>query len=269
MLQKPSGCTDCKLFSSSSGFSSVSGPLNSGAIFVSGPLSPTELETGNVFSGSSGILLDRTLSRGGIRLRDYNIQAAVKCCPADDTLTSDIVKYCYSKHGWTGEAIAGQNKVIIAMGQEALVALTGTDQDILDMRGYAIWDSQRNCWIMPTVHPDFVKMGHSDFAPVVLNDVRNALVLRGKLPEQVHPVKNYLIDPDERQFLEWVARYNVAYSNNPAIKLAFDIETPWKHDEDEEESDFDDLRDDQKRRIDRISFSYKPHTGISFPYKWE
>ncbi len=255
-------CQGCQLENTSSGYTQLLDPGVSGVLFYSGPASPTELEVGLPLVGSSGLLLDRTLSRGGIRLADHGRVAAVRCQPADGTLTPEIVKYCHSRHEKSNFTF--KPKVIVAMGQEALVALTGTDQDILDMRGYAIWDQQRNCWIMPTVHPDFLRAGHSDYGAVLLSDVQRALVLREMAPDSMKRYYRYTLDPTESETWNWIKGLVNAIKLFPTLKLAFDIETPWKSD-DEGESDYDDLGEHQKR-IDRISFAYYGGQAISFDY---
>jgi DNA polymerase I-like protein with 3'-5' exonuclease and polymerase domains len=124
------------------------------------------------------------------------------------------------------------------------------------MRGYPIWDSMLNCWIMPIVHPDFMRQGHSDYGTVILHDFARAqeIATNGL---QRH-AKTYLRDPLVPHAWHWA--HNIPFD----ARIAFDIETPWKS-EDESELDFDNLGETQ-RKIDRISFAYKAHHAMSLEW---
>lgn len=214
-------------------------------LIITGKPSPTEQETGVPLSGSSGLLLNRTLSRADIHLSSLD-----KAFLNEDTAAVLQLR---------------QPKVIVTLGQEALEFLTGTTQDILTMRGYPIWDQMRNCWIMPTVHPDFMREGNSEYGRVLVHDFERAIGLEGKVyKRQTYP--NYTLDPDPTEAYLWGSAYRLDLQNNPTIKLAFDIETPWKGVD--EEVSASDLKDEQ-RKITRISFCYRAGYSMSIPWKPE
>jgi hypothetical protein len=149
--------------------------------------------------------------------------------------------------------------VIILAGKEAYHQFTGGYDDILDVRGYPIWDSMRGAWLMPTVHPDYLRQGNSNFGAVIIHDFQRAIALRGVPYTPVH--KTYSLDPSPEEALAWARVYVKVHSHR--YRLAFDIETPWK-DDDEGDSDTD--TDFHKVTIDRISFAYAPNHALSIPW---
>lgn len=76
-------------------------------------------------------------------------------------------------------------------------------------------------------------------------------------------VPNYTVDPDPTEFAKWAEGYERALAADSDIYLSWDIETPYKQknkNEDEfEEADFD-------KTILRVSFAYEEYTGVSVPW---
>jgi hypothetical protein len=78
-------------------------------------------------------------------------------------------------------------------------------------------------------------------------------------------ITDYLLDPSPMDAYAWARAYLLALSMDPRLRLAFDIETPGKGDDEEDLAVGDDGKD-RTWRIDRIGFSYSPLKALSIPW---
>lgn len=163
--------------------------------------------------------------------------------------------------GWIHQ-IDDQTKVVVPMGPQATGFLMGPG-NFDKIRGY-IKPGPGESYIIPTVHPWFIQRGNSRWSAAFINDLQKAV----QLAAFGHPpiVTSYTLDPLPHEALDWARAYLRALAADPTIRLAFDIETPGKgEDEDDLETDGD--APDRTWNIERIGFAWHPHAALSIP--WE
>jgi DNA polymerase I-like protein with 3'-5' exonuclease and polymerase domains len=130
-----------------------------------------------------------------------------------------------------------------------------------DYLGYPLWSDRYNCWVMAAEHPSFLMRGQHSRVPILQFIFKRAL----EIAEQGLKLDDskYLEDPAPERFLEWVkACLHYLHENTEAI-LSYDIETPHKQGQDEEEAA---KEDDGDYTILRCSFSYAPGIAVSVPW---
>lgn len=88
------------------------------------------------------------------------------------------------------------------------------------------------------------------------------LAERGPTPPVI---RQYLEDPTPNAFTAWVDEFEKWAAKNPITFLSWDIETPYKISEDDEE-DFEEESRKMEKTILRISFSYRPGVAVSVPW---
>ncbi len=82
----------------------------------------------------------------------------------------------------------------------------------------------------------------------------------------VPPMKtDYLCDPSPIRFEQWVDEFEAACVHDDALMLSWDIETPYKINEDDEE-EMEEKRREVEKIILRISFSYREGHAVSVPH---
>ena len=147
------------------------------------------------------------------------------------------------------------------MGNVPLGAFTGR-KGILKERGY-IQPGPSATHLLPTVHPSFIQRGQAKYSAPFMMDLQKAV----ELARNGYPfiATDYLLDPSPYEALQWARGYIERLRNDPSIKLAYDIETPGK-DEDEEELE---IEDDRTYTIYRIGFSYRASAALSIPWRPE
>lgn len=156
----------------------------------------------------------------------------------------------------------GSEHVILALGQQAQELTTGLHRNILDSRGY-IYPSLAGGSAIPTVAPAFIQRGNARWSAPFIADLQKAYkVSKGEMPPQI---LNYVLDPSPLEAYRWAQQYRQCLGAGVLPRLAFDIETPGKG-EDEDDVELGDAPD-RTWHIDRISFSYGALSAISFV--WE
>jgi hypothetical protein len=151
-------------------------------------------------------------------------------------------------------------RVVLALGPNAAEAC-GIKGQLLHTRGY-IWDAP-NGYVIPTPHPRFIQRGNSRWSAPFIADLQKAVALeRHGLPWEF---QDYMLDPLPWEALKWAEDYENELARNPGTYLAFDIETPGKGDE-EDDADSSGDAPDRTWNIERIGFSYRGLSGISFPW---
>jgi hypothetical protein len=159
---------------------------------------------------------------------------------------------------WIGLIAAGP---CVTLGPRALTG-AGVERPLLQIRGYVTPTANRH--LIPTVSPAFIQRGNAKLSAAFINDIQKAMLLdaHGMPPQLI----DYALDPLPWQALDWAREYSRQLAADPSIRLAFDIETPGKG-EDEEDIDTDSDAPDRTWRIERIGFAYKPLQALSVP--WE
>jgi uracil-DNA glycosylase family 4 len=268
VIEKPSSCRDCPLYGKGLGFSSPSGHLNHGVMLVGEALGEEEEEAGLPFQGKAGKLLDRLIQRTtnpltGLKFKreDFLVSNCVQCRPPDNVLTDapyeeEALAKC--KHFLEAQISYHKPKVILAMGNQALRALTG-NWGIDQLRGY-YFDTPYGI-VIGSYHPSYISRGNFEVARVFQLDLVKAVqtAKNGKHERK----RGYVLSPsgsDLRDLYE-------ALRAEPTLPIAFDIETPYGDVGGEEKDDeFLAIEDDSSYSILRISFSHKEGWAISMPW---
>lgn len=172
--------------------------------------------------------------------------------------------------------VAQDIKVIVGMGDDVLQNLLG-EENIVRWRGRVVdWNGR---YFIPTFAPHKLLPQNPNQNPFAIKRDEDKLTNRPRftgtwmldMNYAIHVAKHgfkrrvpaYIVDPSPEEFAQWAARYEAALANDPDIYLSWDIETPYKQknkNEDEfEEAEFD-------RTILRVSFAYEEYTGVSVPW---
>lgn len=226
-------------------------------------LGADEAEVGQPFVGKAGFKLSRLIEWAGLERGKFDIYNSVWCRPPDNKLDGTAwelpsISHCRAAH-WNH--LLQSARVVVPMGNVPTGALLGR-KGILTMRGY-LYDGGGQ-YILPTVHPAFIARGQAKWSAAFINDLQKAVeVARNGVPPQV---VEYLLDPSPLAAYRWAKDYRAALVNDPSLKLAFDIETPGKSD-DEDDLELSDDAPDRTWNIERVGFSYRGLTALSVP--WE
>lgn len=265
MLIKPASCGGCPLSSLSSGFmrpSLTSTPYGSGVALVGEALGEDEAEQGQPFIGKAGHKLSRLIEWAGFDRKRFDIWNTVWCRPPDNRLEGEEYEKGAIFHcrGTNWDRLLARVGVVVPMGNVPLGALAGR-KGITSIRGY-IQEGPQGTHLVPTVHPSFIARGQSRYAAAFIHDLQKAVEVAER---GLHiDVPEYVLDPSPGEAYSWAKRYRDRLLVDPTIKLAFDIETPYK-DEDEAESETD---EDISFFIQRIGFAYEPLKALSIPWEY-
>jgi uracil-DNA glycosylase family 4 len=264
MLIRPSSCEGCPLHPIATGFMQPQLATHPyGVTLLGEALGEDEAEAGRPFVGKAGFKLSRLIEWAGLDRSRFDILNAAWCQPPGNKLEGtpfeySAISHCRQSH-W--DHLLSRSTVVVPMGNVPTNVLTGF-KNILTNRGY-VSSGPRGNYIIPTVHPAFIARGNSKWSAAFINDLQKAVELAQRgLPPQI---LDYLLDPSPMVAYEWATGYLSALARDSSIKLAFDIETPGKG-EDEDELDLDGLAD-KTFHIFRIGFSYKGLSALSVP--WE
>jgi uracil-DNA glycosylase family 4 len=214
--------------------------------------------------GASGRELDALLYRAGLAREPFRVHNVLSCRPPGNWLVGakwegPAIRHCEPN---LDETIAEMRpKVILALGNTPLRRLTGKT-GIQRHRGW-IFSGPFGSWVVPTFHPSYLlprrgQTSSSKFTGVVVRDIKLALQIaqQGFTREEV----TYLEDPEPERAERWAEEALAAGS----AYLAFDIETPYKQDEAEE--DLDDPRFLAGQTILRISFAWRSRRAMTIPF---
>lgn len=262
MVNKPASCGGCPLAPISTGFmapSLATEPL--GVTLIGEALGEDEAEAGKPFVGRAGFRLNRLLEWAGYSRKQFDIINTAWCRPPDNKLEGTpyeipAIAHCRQNH-W--QSLLSRSRVLVPMGNVPTGALLGR-KGILSIRGY--FETTDSHLVIPTVHPSFIQRGQSKWSAAFIHDIQKAvLAATDGIPPQF---TDYLLDPSPLAAYEWAKGYRQALNADPSIRLAFDIETPGKGDE---EDDLDLEGNDKTWHIWRIGFSYRGLSALSIP--WE
>lgn len=263
MLERPRPCRGCPLDSVSTGFmvpSLAEDPY--GVALIGEALGEDEAAEGRPFVGRAGFKLSRLIEWAGLDRKRFDIYNAVWCRPPDNKLEGTPYEHAATAHCALAHwgHLLQRARVVVPMGNVATHALLQR-KGVLQIRGY-VWPSDGR-HIIPTVHPAFIQRGQSRWSAPFIHDIQKAVTLaRDGMPPQL---LSYELDPSPGLAYDWAKRYVAALGDDPTIRLAFDIETPWK-DEDEEDLDVDLDAPDRSWTIERVGFSYRGFEALSVPW---
>lgn len=231
-----------------------------GVALVGEALGEREVEESAPFVGSAGFRLTRLLEWAGLDRKRFDIWNVVWCRPPHNQLEGmdyehPAIAHC-RQHYWG--SLVNRVRVIVPMGNVALNAFVGR-KGILRLRGY-IAPGPEETHVVPTVHPSFIQRGQSNYSAAFIHDVQKAVTLAQEGMQ--FQVTQYCIDPSPEDAEDWATTYLSTLAANPTVRLAYDIETPYKG-EDEEDLD----RDARDNLIWRIGFSY--HAGVALTVPWK
>lgn len=163
----------------------------------------------------------------------------------------------------------------MALGNTALRRLIPEADGIVRHRGFVLDDAQGRL-VVPTYHPNFLlpregQANTSRFVGVVIRDLRKAV--RIARDGFVRRRTLYLEDPHPQEFQTWITSFEHAYKEGEVKYLAFDIETPYKL-KNQNEDDITDSEDEDKDEgelptaepILRISFAYREGEAVTVPW---
>jgi DNA polymerase I-like protein with 3'-5' exonuclease and polymerase domains len=250
-MTQPATCNGCALSGLSSGFHQPQVPDDHYGVLL---LGDSKMDYG------SDLTLTRIIEWAGLDRSRFLIANSVWCVPTSGLLEGQgyeqsATGHCRSQH-WN--TLLDRVSVVVPMGNVALGALTGR-RGILAARGY-VAPGPGTTHMVPTVHPTFIRRGQAKYTPAAINDIQKATRLaRGGL--EIERV-DYELDPPPGVAYQWALRYRERLTHDPTIRLAFDIETPGKG-EDEAETGDD---GDRTFFIHRIGFSYEPLGALSVPW---
>jgi uracil-DNA glycosylase family 4 len=277
MLAKPSSCSGCPLFEypfgKKYGFSKpeIGAP---GVLVVGEALGEDEEQAGTAFVGKSGAYLFQSLKRVGIERSEVSITNTVWCRPPNNKLVgmpyeSKCITHCSPN---LDDAIsnarlrateANKTFVIVTLGRTAFKRVMGFhDKDTVmqnDYLCYPFWNARYEAWVLAADHPAYLARGNHHLEPILQFAFKRAMEIRDSGLRYASPT--YLLDPTPQEFSRWV---DECLSQDGII--SYDIETPYKQGEDEEEVA---KADDEDYTILRCSATYRAGTGCSAPWRAE
>lgn len=132
--------------------------------------------------------------------------------------------------------------------------LTGFE-DISLNRGYPVWSDKYECWVIGSFHPAFIARGNHNLMIVLREDIKKAVWLAGQ--DQWFPAEvDYILQPTRDQAKSFLDEVRA----NPQLPLTVDLENPKVTNEEEDETT------QEEAPILQIQFSFRPYTGIVFPW---
>lgn len=202
-------------------------------------------------------MLDRLLRRAGVGRDDFALGLASQADALPD-------------------AQARGAKVVVALGERALNQTLG-ERDILRWRGRTV--NEHPAWpgviVVPTLQPSKLMSGRSTeeadalrhpprFHGTWIRDLRWALHVAQHGFTRMDT--NYVCDPGPARFNQFVAEYEAALAADPDVFLSWDIETPYKQKNSDDEEDFEEKDVVIDGVILRVSFCFRPGYAISVPW---
>lgn len=275
---KPKAFEGSPLWGSGIGFAESFGEGKTGVYLMAESLGAVEERRGIPLVGPAGQLTSRMVSRtpdpeNGERLsldRDFIRGNILPIKPPFDKLDEKVLgrdvyldALARAKPLWERDLKKAKPKAILAMGNQALRALTGWG-DITKTRG-AAFDTEYGL-VVGTYHPSYIMRGKQNLAKVWQIDLRRAIYFaRYGRP---YYALNYQLYPTGMEMESFYRRWVDA--GRPL--LAYDIETPHSKSKDddpmgaEEESEDRPTSEDPSYTILRMSMSFEPYNAITYPW---
>ena len=181
--------------------------------------------------------------------------------------------------GWFSQAKQLGVKVVVPLGEYPLRAAT-QQSDIKRWRGRVYLHPEFDWLTLPTFKPSRLRaMKQPKIGKRDLDIMRAAARYQGRWRRDIHyalhiaregfvrtPVK-YLLDPPAGLFREWAESFLEILRAESALKLSFDIETPYKKKkQDEGELEESEQLTDLNTQILRVGFSHREHEAVTVPW---
>lgn len=224
------------------GLVSPTGPWNADVMVVGESPGADEVEQGSAFVGKAGRALNDVLEQAGLERAEVFVTNVARVRPPGNDINKFFLTKTQAKAQGTisimgrypkGEIVQGvyklqkeisavQPRVIIAMGNTALWALTG-EQGIKDWRSSLM--EYKGIRVVPTFHPAYFLRVWADRTLVVhdLKRVVNELIAYTREPKwrfEVEPSYDAVLDK-----LAWL----LGWLNRGPLRLAVDLETLNNH----------------------------------------
>lgn len=293
---KPSTCSPCPLVNISNGFIKSEGTGNCGVMFMGEAGGYEEYLDGLPFrpKAASGSVLEKAIRQVSSDLsipltrNNFLLYNIVNCNPPGNELEGKwyydgVVKNC--SRNWSSKirewkVPEGKKKTIITLGNVPLKNLTsftgesGSKQSISHLRGFVFENSYFNCYIVPTLHPSFIRRGNLEFFPLLVEDIKKGLrVANGSYTN--FPSHSSYRKPEYVEFcnLDNLGSFWNKIRENSRLLVSYDIETPFSAEMDEDERDeLNRLErggvriEDTSNKITQIQFSVGKNSAICV--KW-
>jgi uracil-DNA glycosylase family 4 len=272
LITKPDSCQGCPLschpYGSLQGFVPPAGECNKGVLMVGEAASQEDEASGQQFVGKAGHYLWGNLKRVGLERSDFRIANVISCRPPNNRLVRQpyemaAIERCRPN---LDAAIAEvRPKVILTLGQTAFKRVLGLSDYVhatllkLDYWCYPFWSDTYSAWVIASPHPYDVMKGQHHLVGLLQFAALRAVEIAkdGFAYAETH----YLEDPDPLTFRSWVDGYFAALVADSATVLSYDIETPMKAKEGNEE--VVSKEEDNDYTILRHGFCYQPGHAVS------
>lgn len=254
----------------------ASGTGENGVLLLGEAAGEHEALEGLGFVGKAGMFLFQNLQRAGISREGFKIDNVIHCRPPKNLLSGapyefEVIKNCAPLLDQTIAEMkqtcraSGKTFVIVPLGRIAFRTVMGYDDKSPELKkdyiGYIHWSAKVGAWVLPVYHPSYLMRGYNHLVPVLQFGVKRALEIADDGLKLDEP--DYLLDPNPKQFSDWVVEFEKAYEKNPDLVLSYDIETPYKQNKDEEEVSKGGAEEDDDYTILRCSFSYDVDSAVS------
>ena len=270
-MSGPNCPPSCSLFAKGTGFALTDGTGSNGVMAIGEALGEAEARMSKPFCGDAGLMLGQVLHRLGYKREHFLIANRTNCRPPQNWMEgapweADAVESCRPYFEETLRRNP-QIKVLVPMGNSALHYLLGA-KGIANWHGTIHWHPGYEKWVVPTFHPSYLMRGNWNEIATSRFDLQVAVELAQKAKSQgpsafMRRPTEHLTQPSVTAAWEYAYQFKEAWLAKPELPLASDIETP-KGSPDEEEAE-----DDISLEIERISFAFQSHRGISMPWEGE
>lgn len=261
------------------GFIPSSGSGDNGVLLIGEAGGETEAATGTAFTGKAGEYMWQNLSRVGIEPQGFRVHNVLSCRPYQNKISgmpyeAAAIQQCSTNLNATIKEMQdhcqsiGKTFTIVAIGKTAFKALMQVSDKHPLMREdyllYPFWSDTHQAWIMSVPHPAYLMRGSHHLLPCFRFGFTRALEIAGTgLTLDTH---QYILDPAPSTFDHWVTTFLNELKYDPTLVLSYDIETPGKQGQREDDLPTEE-RDDYI--ILRCSFSYRTNEGVSVPWSAE
>jgi len=196
------------------------GPRKASILLIGECPAEHEIREGRPFVGNAGSILDSILDAVDLDRSQLFITNSVKCSSGDPKAkpSRDCVARC--RYYLQCEIAAVKPKMIIALGNYALQALTGK-QGITAHRGEVRWYEQGDfrCKLVPTFHPQFIGYDPGKL-PLVLSDFMKAIEESQTIEIKERKMAPFIVLEDCDQVVEYLEETLLK-----SEKWSFDFET--------------------------------------------
>lgn len=284
MIVKPASCSGCPLYEAPvgkhNGYVPASGEGRGGVLIVAEAAGEWEEREGMPLVGKSGYALFQNLLRvehngKPIAREDFLLHNVLSCRPPDNKFDKPYIPLAISKCAPNLDTTiakikalakeAGKHPVIVTLGVPAFKRVMGFDTklhaDLLkkDYYAYPFWSDKYGLWVFNAPHPAYLVRGKTQYWPIVWFVIKRALEVADEGLTLDNP--DYLLDPTSWAFEAWAEGYIRSLIAIPDNPLSYDIETPYKKKNSEDEVEKDEDEDISDHIILRISFSYLDTSG--------